>query len=223
MNYVLLGPPGSGKGTQATRLAAHLQVVHISTGEIFRDAIANKSKLGTQAQEYIHAGHLVPDEVIGPMVEERLNTPDCQKGYILDGFPRTLPQAEMFDGYLDLKKGSLDGVLLIDLSFDSCIARLTGRRSCPKCGMVYNSVTNPPKKENICDRCKTALVLREDDKPETVKNRLEVYRRQTEPLIRYYEKSERLLRIDGSKIPENVFNSLLNMIEYQVPNGGAPR
>jgi len=169
-----------------------------------------------QAQSYMSAGQLVPDQVILPMVEERLARSDCRRGFILDGFPRTIPQAELLDEFLNSKKRMLDGALLIDLPYEICVARLSDRRTCPRCGLVYNSLTHPPKKENVCDRCSVPLILREDDQPGTVRKRLEVYRRQTEPLIQYYESTQRLMRVDGSQKPDMVSKNLENMIQYKV-------
>lgn len=211
MNLVLLGPPGSGKGTQAARLSKEVGLAHISTGDILREAVRQGTALGVQANNYMKSGQLVPDEVIIGIVQERLKQPDCAKGFLLDGFPRTIPQAEKLDQITQL-----DGVVSLDVSDEDCVQRLSGRRSCPGCGMSFHILYNQPKTAERCDRCGAALIQREDDKPETVLKRLQVYARQTEPLIQYYDRSGRLLRVDGSAAPENVYKELKNMIQSRI-------
>lgn len=215
MIFAIFGPPGSGKGTQASRLAQHAGFVHVSTGEILRDAVKKRTPLGIRAEKFVHSGGLVPDELIIEMVEEKFNHLNSEKGVILDGFPRTVPQAKALDQLLDKMKKKLMGIL-IDLPEKDCVARLSERKTCPKCGLTYNPVTYPPKKENFCDKCGIQLILREDDRPETVKQRLKVYYQLTEPLINYYEQTHRLLRVDGSLSPELVFKNLINLVKYKV-------
>ena len=207
---IMFGPPGSGKGTQASRLAAETGMSHISTGEILREAVKNNTPLGMQAQKFLTSGQLVPDELVVAIVEERLKK-NSGHGVLLDGFPRTVPQAKSLDSFLEQRGESLMGIL-IELSEADCIQRLSERKTCPKCGLTYNAVTHPPKKVDICDKCQVELVLREDDKPETVKKRLEVYRKLTEPLAAYYDQSGRLKRVQGSAAPELVFKSLKNLL-----------
>ncbi len=211
-NFVLFGPPGSGKGTQATRLAQSLQLEHLSTGDLFRQAVQNKTPLGLKAKEYMNAGKLVPDDVIIPMVEERLLQLDSSQGFLLDGFPRTIPQAEQLDQFLKKQNRSINKVLWIDATDEICIERLCNRSSCSQCGAIYNAMTQPPKQENICDQCQSPLRVRDDDKSKTVAHRLKVYRQESAPLVEYYKSSHRLFWVDGSKNPEIVFKSLENML-----------
>jgi adenylate kinase len=194
MRLILLGPPGAGKGTQAEALVNKLQVPQISTGDILRDAVKRGTPVGLKAKTYMDAGDLVPDDVIIGVVKERLERPDCQKGYIFDGMPRTLVQAEALD-----KQGVvIDTVLSIEVPDEVIIARLGGRRSCPECGTVYHVETKPPKKEGICDNCYTKLITRVDDNTETIKNRLQTYHDQTKPLIDYYKAQGKLKTTDGT-------------------------
>ena len=214
MKLAVLGPPGSGKGTQSQRLSKKLGVAHISTGDILRNAIKAKTPLGTEAEKYVHKGQLVPDEVMIGIVKDRMKEKDCARGFILDGFPRTIPQAKMLD---DLPYGSgkaaLDHVLYFEITEKECIRRLANRKTCAQCHLTYNPLTHPPKNEGKCDKCGGTLILREDDKPETVKERFEVYARSTEPLIDYYGKSHRLVKVDASLSPEEVFNHLLELLK----------
>lgn len=212
MNLLLLGPPGSGKGTQASRLAREFGGVHISTGEILRESVQKKSALGNQAEKILNSGGLVPDQLVLAIMEERLNRTDCEKGFVLDGFPRTVFQAKSLDQWLNEKKKTLLKIL-IDCSEAVCIERLSQRRTCSKCGCTYHLGFHPPKKENICDQCGASLVSRLDDQLETIKKRLQVYRDLTEPLIHYYEKSSELIRVDGSSTPELVFKNLINLLQ----------
>lgn len=212
----ILGPPGSGKGTQATGFSRDLGIVHISTGDMLREAVKKGTPLGKQANEYMTSGRLVPDEVIIGVVKERIAQPDCAKGVLLDGFPRTIAQAER----LDRMGPKLNHVISIEVPNEECAKRLVNRRSCSKCGAIYNLLTKPPKQADKCDQCGGALVQRSDDKAETVDNRLKVYAEQTQPLIDYYKKSDRLLRADGTLSPEKVSQNLKNLIQSKVSPQG---
>ncbi len=198
MKLILLGAPGAGKGTQAKWIREEYGIPHISTGDILRKNVAEGTELGKEAKKYMDEGKLVPDELIIGMVKERLAQEDCKKGFILDGFPRTIRQAEELEKITDI-----DAVLNIHVPFDKLIERITGRRSCPKCGAVYHIKYNPPKKEGICDVCGTPLIQRDDDKEETVKNRLKTYEEQTAPLIEYYEKKGKLITVEGQEKVED--------------------
>lgn len=211
MNLVLLGPPGSGKGTQAAQLSKDLGIAHISTGDILRESVRKGTELGLKAQACMKSGQLVPDDVIVGIVRERLQKPDCGKGFLLDGFPRTIPQAESLD-----RVTHLDAVISLEVTNEECVERLSGRRSCPNCGATYHVAFSPPKSAGKCDRCGTALIQREDDKPDTILKRLQVYERQTEPLIQYYQGSGQLVRVNGSLAPEVVYKELKNMIQSRI-------
>ena len=193
MKLILLGAPGAGKGTQAEILSSRLGIPTISTGNILRAAVKNGTPVGLKAKEYMDAGKLVPDEVIIGIVAERLAEPDCAKGYILDGVPRTIAQAEA----LEAKGITFDKVLSIEISDETIVERMGGRRSCTSCGATYHVVSAPPKTEGVCDKCGAQLVLRDDDKPETVKNRLAVYHKETEPLKDFYAKRGNLISVDN--------------------------
>ena len=208
MKLSILGPPGSGKGTQSTRLADRLGIVHISTGDILRAAVKDKTPLGKKAHEFINSGKLVPDDVMIGIVKERISEKDCKNGFILDGFPRTIPQAEMLDKIIPL-----DDVIFFDVAEDECVRRLTGRRICSKCGLNYNPATHAPLVEGKCDKCRGALTVREDDKPETVRERLKVYARQTEPLIKFYKDGGRLIHINAALQPDEVFENLVEVVQ----------
>ncbi len=190
MKIIIMGPPGGGKGTQAEYLRDTLLIPHISTGAIIRKAISEKTPLGLKAEEYIAEGHLVPDDIVIAMVKERLGEEDCRKGYILDGFPRTIPQAEA----LDEMGVTPDCVLCIDVEDESIVERLSGRRECKDCAASYHVKYNPPQKEGVCDKCGGELILRSDDVPETIRERLKVYHEQTEPLEEFY-RAKGLLRM----------------------------
>ena len=194
MKLILLGAPGAGKGTQAKWISKEYGLPHISTGDILRQNVKEGTELGKEAKKYMDAGKLVPDELIIGMVKDRLAQDDCRNGFILDGFPRTIKQAEELEKITDI-----DAVLNIYVPFEKLIERITGRRSCPKCGAVYHIKYNPPKKEGICDVCGTPLIQRDDDKEETVKKRLETYEEQTAPLIDYYKKKGKLLTVEGQE------------------------
>lgn len=209
MRLVLLGAPGAGKGTQAVLLAEKLNIPHISTGDIFRSNIRNGTGLGKKAKEYIDKGALVPDEVTIDIVRDRIANSDCKEGFILDGFPRTIPQAERLDEILDSMGMTLDYVIDISIPDDDIIRRLSGRRVCPGCGASYHISHNAPAKAGICDVCGKEIIQREDDKEETVINRLETYHRQTEPLIEYYKEQGKLLTIKGRQKIEDVAGNIL--------------
>lgn len=209
MRVVLLGPPGAGKGTQAETIVKAYEIPHISTGDMFRSAVKEGTKLGMEAKAYMDAGALVPDELTIGIVKERLQKSDCQKGFLLDGFPRTLAQADALDKLLQELGSSLDAVLNIEVPFEDLITRLTGRFICRQCQAPYHKVFNPPRQAGICDLCGGELYQRADDSEATVTARLEVYNRQTAPLISYYANSNRLITINGQGSVEEVGKSVL--------------
>ena len=209
MRVVLLGPPGAGKGTQAEAIVKAYEIPHISTGDMFRSAVKEGTKLGIEAKVYMDAGALVPDELTIGIVKERLQKPDCQKGFLLDGFPRTLAQADALDKLLQELGSGLDAVLNIVVPFENLITRLTGRFICRQCQAPYHKVFNPPKQAGICDLCGGELYQRVDDSEATVTARLEVYNRQTAPLISYYANSNRLITINGQGSVEDVGKLIL--------------
>ena len=198
MKIVLLGPPGAGKGTQAEVLTKKLLVPHISTGDMFRAAIKNGTAMGLEAKGYMDRGQLVPDEVTVGIIKDRIAQSDCSGGFLLDGFPRTIAQAEALDKLLE-DKGGLDAVLNISVPLEKLVERLTGRRMCRKCGAIYHMLYNAPAKEGVCDACGGELYQRDDDKLETVTNRLDVYEAQTAPLIGFYEKQGKLFTVNGDQ------------------------
>jgi adenylate kinase len=208
MRIILMGPPGAGKGTQAELLIEKLQVPHISTGDMFRRAITEGTQLGKKAKEFMDKGELVPDNVTIGIVKERLMDEDCQKGYMLDGFPRTVPQAEALDTLLAELGQKLDAVVYITVPEKELIKRITGRRVCKNCGATYHINFSPSQKENICDKCGGEVYQRDDDKLETVENRLKVYWKNTEPLINYYKDKGILKEIDGNKDMNKVFSEI---------------
>lgn len=213
MKVVMLGAPGAGKGTQAKMIAAKYDVPHISTGDIFRANIKEGTELGKKAKSYMDQGLLVPDELVVDLVVDRLQQEDCNNGYILDGFPRTIPQAEALDAALNKLNTKLDVALDIDVADDFIVKRMGGRRACVTCGATYHIVNIPSKKEGICDTCGGELVLRDDDKPETVEKRLKVYHEQTKPLIDYYKNSGILVTLDGTKDMNEVFSNICSVLE----------
>ncbi len=212
MNLIMLGPPGSGKGTQAKRLTERFGIPQISTGDILREAVKEGTPLGKEAKRYMDEGKLVPDEVVVGIVRERLKEPDCEKGFILDGFPRTVAQAEALDQILEEMGRKIDHVIDIEVSEDELLKRLTGRRTCKRCGAMYHIIFNPPKRDGICDQCGGELYQRDDDREETIKARLKVYREQTAPLIDYYEKRGLLRRIEGSGKIDEIEERILKAI-----------
>jgi adenylate kinase len=203
-NLVLLGPPGAGKGTQAERLVDDFALPYYSTGNILREAIAAESELGKKAKEIVEAGDLVPDDLISAVIEERLDSGEADDGFLLDGFPRTIGQAEMLEQALDKRGRRLTAALLIDAPDEEVVRRLSGRRQCVKNGHVYHVEFDPPKNDGVCDQDGSRLIQRDDDKPETVKKRLAVYHEQTEPLILWYGERGLLRRFDGTRTPEEV-------------------
>lgn len=209
LNLLIMGPPGAGKGTQAEVLVKELSITHISTGDMFRSAIKEGTEMGKKAKEYMDQGGLVPDEVVVGMVKERLAMPDCAKGFLLDGFPRTLPQAEALDETLKALAIKLDGVINIDVPREKLLARLTGRRICRGCGASYHVLFNPPKSEGKCNSCEGELYQRSDDNEEAVSNRLDVYESQTQPLIDYYVKVNLLKNINGDQDIKKVLDDVL--------------
>jgi len=213
MRLILLGPPGSGKGTQAQKLVERFKVPQVSTGDIFRQAVRDQTELGKKAKEYMDRGELVPDQIVVGMVEERLSQPDCKNGFILDGFPRTIAQAEALDELLARRGEKLDAVLEISVPDEEVIKRLSGRRTCRQCGAMYHIEFNPPKEPGRCDKCKGELYQREDDKEEVIKSRLEVYHSQTAPLIEYYQKKRLLKKIDGVGGIEEIFSRVMSALE----------
>ena len=204
LNLVLLGPPGAGKGTQAERLVADFGLPYYSTGIILRAAIEAESELGREAKDYVDKGELVPDDLVCRVIEERLDSGEADDGFLLDGFPRTIGQAEMLEGALDSRGRLLTAVLLIEVGDDEVIRRLSGRRTCVKNNHVYHLEFDPPKNEGICDQDGSRLVQRDDDKPETIRNRLSVYHEQTAPLVDWYEERGLLRRFDGTRTPDEV-------------------
>ena len=204
LNLILMGPPGAGKGTQAERLVDDFDLPYYATGDILRAAISEGTELGAQAKPIVEAGDLVPDELMTGVIMERIDTPEADDGFILDGFPRTIPQAEALDQALERRGRSLTAALLIDAPGDEVIRRLSGRRICVKNGHVYHMEFDPPKKDEVCDQDGSRLIQRDDDKPETIEKRLTVYAEQTEPLIDWYDERGLLRRFDGSRSPEEV-------------------
>ncbi|RMG55975.1 MAG: adenylate kinase [Gammaproteobacteria bacterium] len=219
MRLVLLGAPGSGKGTQAKRLVERYGIPQISTGDLLREAVSKGTELGKAAKQYMDAGQLVPDEVVLGMIRERLSRPDTAKGFILDGFPRNLPQAEALDHMLDEMKQPLDLAILIDVDYDVLMQRLTGRLTCENCGAVFNIYTNPPRQDHICDFCGGKLHHRADDNEETISNRLKVYDQQTRPVIAYYEMEGKLARINGEGEIDEIFQRIVEAIESRLKAG----
>jgi len=212
MRMILLGPPGAGKGTQATVLSTTLKIPHISTGDIFRANIKNGTSLGLLAKSYIDSGKLVPDDVTNDIVASRLNEEDCSNGFIMDGYPRTIPQALMFDEMLEKSGKKVEVVINITAEDSIIVKRLSGRRMC-SCGRTYHIDNNPPKVEGICDVCNSPLYIRDDDKEETIIERLKTYHRQTSPLVDYYQKKGLILNFDGSKPIEITTQEILDSLK----------
>lgn len=212
MKIVMLGAPGAGKGTQAKRIAEKYQLPHISTGDIFRANIKNGTELGKKAKTYMDQGLLVPDELVVDLVVDRLKQDDCKRGYILDGFPRTIPQAEALDAALKAIDEKMDFAINVDVPDENIINRMSGRRACVSCGATYHLQFNPTKVEGVCDTCGSELILRDDDKAETVKKRLDVYHDQTQPLIDYYKNAGILVDVDGTVDMNDVFTAIVKIL-----------
>lgn len=213
MKIIMLGAPGAGKGTQAKKLAAKYEIPHISTGDIFRANIKNGTELGKKAKVYMDQGLLVPDELVVDLIMDRFKEADCENGYVLDGFPRTIPQAKALDEALAKNNDAIEYAVDVDVPDANIVSRMSGRRACVACGATYHIVTIPPKTENICDVCGKELILRDDDKPETVEKRLAVYHEQTQPLIDYYRAKGILRSVDGTKDPDTTFHEIVNIVE----------
>lgn len=212
MKLIMLGAPGAGKGTQAKKIAEKYQIPHISTGDIFRANIKAGTELGMKAKSFMDQGQLVPDEVTIGMLLDRISQDDSKNGYVLDGFPRTIPQAESLTAALKERGEKIDYAVNVDVPDDNIINRMSGRRACVGCGATYHVVYNAPKSEDICDTCGEKLILRDDDKPETVKNRLLVYHDQTQPLIDYYKKEGVLVEVDVTQNLEKVFQDIVAVL-----------
>lgn len=213
MKIIMLGAPGAGKGTQAKKLAAKYGIPHISTGDIFRANIKNGTELGKKAKVFMDQGLLVPDELVVDLIMDRFAEPDCENGYVLDGFPRTIPQAKALDEALAKNNDAVEYAIDVDVPDEAIVKRMSGRRACVNCGATYHLETIPSKKEGICDVCNSELILRDDDKPETVLKRLNVYHEQTQPLIEYYSGKGVLRTVDGTNSPETAFNDIVKIVE----------
>lgn len=213
MKIIMLGAPGAGKGTQAKKIADKYQIPHISTGDIFRANIKNGTELGKKAKTYMDQGLLVPDELVVDLVVDRIKQPDCANGYIFDGFPRTIPQAEALDNALSQINEKIDYAINVDVEDEYIVKRMSGRRACLNCGATYHIVNIPTKVEGICDVCGNEIVLRDDDKPETVLKRLNVYHEQTQPLIDFYRRKGVLMEVDGKKDMAEVFDEIVSVLE----------
>ncbi len=212
MKIVMLGAPGAGKGTQAKKIAAKYDIPHISTGDIFRANIKNGTELGTKAKTYMDQGLLVPDELVVDLVVDRVNQEDCSRGYVLDGFPRTIPQAEALDVALANLGQKIDYAINVEVPDENIVRRMSGRRACVACGATYHLMYAPTKVENVCDTCQGGLILRDDDAPETVLKRLGVYHDQTQPLIDHYTKAGVLVEVDGTIDINDVFGAIVEIL-----------
>lgn len=212
MKIIMLGAPGAGKGTQAKMLAEKYGIPHISTGDIFRTNIKNGTELGAKAKEYMDKGLLVPDELVVDLIMDRFKADDCKNGYILDGFPRTIPQAEALDAALAANGEKIDYAVNVEVPDENIVNRMSGRRACVGCGATYHIVYNPTKVEGKCDTCGADLILRDDDKPATVLNRLKVYHEQTQPLIDFYTKKGVIAEVDGTKDMKDVFDAIVAIL-----------
>ena len=212
MKIIMLGAPGAGKGTQAKKIAEKYSIPHISTGDIFRANIKNGTELGMKAKTYMDQGLLVPDELVVDLVVDRVQQEDCANGYVLDGFPRTIPQAEALDNALSALGQKMDYAINVEVPDENIVNRMGGRRACVGCGATYHLVYAPTKVENVCDNCQGELILREDDKPETVQKRLNVYHEQTQPLIDYYTAKEIMVEVDGTVDINDVFQAIVNIL-----------
>jgi adenylate kinase len=212
MKIIMLGAPGAGKGTQAKQIADKYSIPHISTGDIFRANIKNGTELGKKAKQYMDQGALVPDELTCDLVMDRIQQDDCKNGFVLDGFPRTILQAEALDAALGKINEKMDYAIDVDVPDENIVNRMSGRRACLNCGATYHLISIPPKVEGICDRCGSEIVLREDDKPETVQKRLKVYHEQTQPLIDYYKNQGILKSVDGTQPMDEVFKAIVTIL-----------
>ncbi len=212
MRFIFLGPPGVGKGTQAQKLSEACKIPKISTGDILREAIRKSTTLGIKAKSFIDAGQLVPDDLVIALIQKRLNEDDAQKGCIMDGFPRNVIQAEALTQMLDQAGSTIQRVLNFNLNDAELIRRLSSRRSCPQCHTVYNLIFQPPKDAGACDRCKSSLIQRSDDKPQTIQKRLAIYKQETAPLIPYYEARGLLTNIDAAGKVEDVYNQVISAV-----------
>ena len=212
MRIIMLGAPGAGKGTQAKKIAEKYGIPHISTGDILRANIKNGTELGAKAKTYMDKGLLVPDELVCDLVVDRIQQDDCKNGFILDGFPRTIPQAEALKAALTAIEEKMEYAIDIDVPDENIINRMAGRRACVGCGATYHVEFNPTKVEGVCDVCGEKLILRDDDKPETVKKRLDVYHEQTQPLIDFYKKEGILVTVDGTQSMDKVFEDILKVL-----------
>lgn len=213
MNLLIMGPPGAGKGSQAAKIVSHFHIPHISTGDMFREAIKAETPLGVKAKSYIDAGELVPDDLTNAIVKERLMQPDCKDGFLLDGYPRTINQGVVLDEILHTLDKKIDAVLNIECSEDIIVKRIGGRIICRSCGATYHKINYPPKVEDVCDRCGGELYQRKDDNPETVKNRLAVYYNQTSPLLDYYRTKGNLINLDGTIEVDDLFVDVKQILE----------
>lgn len=212
MKIIMLGAPGAGKGTQAKKIADKYDIPHISTGDIFRSNIKNGTELGKKAKIYMDQGLLVPDELVVDLVVDRVNQDDCEDGYVLDGFPRTIPQAEALDKALAQMGQKMDYAINVEVPDENIVNRMSGRRACVDCGATYHTVYAPTKQEGVCDKCGGSLILRDDDKPETVLKRLGVYHEQTQPLIESYTQAGILREVDGTADIEDVFQAVTKIL-----------
>jgi len=213
LNIILMGLPGAGKGTQAEKIKEKYQIPHISTGDMFRSSIKEGTVLGKKAQSFMDQGALVPDEVTIGIVEERLQKDDCQRGFLLDGFPRTIAQAEALQEILNKLDTTLDYVLHVNVPDENLVERLSGRRTCPTCGRTYHIIYNPPVKEGVCDKDGTELIQRTDDEPDMVKKRLDVNKEQTKPLLDFYEEKGYLVTVNGDQDIDNVFQDIVEILK----------
>lgn len=213
LNIILMGLPGAGKGTQAEKIKEKYQIPHISTGDMFRSSIKEGTVLGKKAQSFMDQGALVPDEVTIGIVEERLQKDDCQHGFLLDGFPRTIAQAEALQEILNKLDTTLDYVLHVNVPDENLVERLSGRRTCPTCGRTYHIIYNPPVKEGVCDKDGTELIQRTDDEPDMVKKRLDVNKEQTKPLLDFYEEKGYLVTVNGDQDIDNVFQDIVEILK----------
>lgn len=212
MNILIMGPAGAGKGTMSDLILKEYDIPHISTGDMLRENVRNHTKLGDEAKSYMDAGKLVPDDVINAMVEKRLQEPDCQKGYLLDGFPRTLVQAEAFEKIEQSIQKPVEAVIALEVGFDVLVERITGRRICPKCGAIYHIHNHPPKVEGVCDNCGSPLTQRKDDTVEDLKVRMDEYEKNTKPVIDYYDKRGLVTHVDASQDSSKVFETVKEVL-----------